>query len=152
MPSHLKNKTTLSILEFEVYGFKRRSDLLVIAAEHKLDGRLTEKWRSFYTHIYNSLNNIDQLPFLISEKKYPESHYNWVGPQRIDPKYFEKGFKQIAVRADSLCKNAHGFNAEVKEDVSLIASIRTGLVWVEWLDMLEEIYYDIHDTKEILVA
>lgn len=149
--SYTINKNSLALLDIDIYALKRRTDLLVIALEMKLDGRLTESWRAFYTEMYNSLTSVEQLPYLVTERVFPESHYIIDGPKRITSKFLKKKFKEIVKCSNQLSKNAAQLDNMIKNDQSHVANLRSHIIWENWLTDVKDINYEIADAKGMFI-
>lgn len=110
MTIHPESIVTIKKLERDLYALKRRVNLVVNIIEMKMERRLSEKWDFWLTLFYNSLQRIEALPYLISEKDFPESHYRINYRARYDLAYFRKQFADFDQRARKLQADAELLN------------------------------------------
>jgi hypothetical protein len=150
---HHGSVVTIATLERDFYALRRRVNLVVMVIEFKMERRLTEKWDFLLTHFYNCLNKIDVMPYLISEKTFPESHYVIIEPRRNELGYYRKKFKDILERCQKICSDTERLNNDKKHNPSLLVGLNPTIDFDEWMDDMKaatgEVQYILGEIEDL---
>ena len=137
--NNVTTEITLVKLERDFYAVKRRVDLLITTIDFKQDGhRLSEEWDTILTLSYNSIDEIEILPYLISKKTFPDSHYHAFEGTRITLQKFKQMMVDVAEKLSDLYDSALKLNGARENDPHVLESLNPEVDWENWLEILEK--------------